>query len=332
MFVNSDTILNRAMASGHGATLGRRQFFQVGGVTAAGLLLPRLTGAATSQPVVKHVFSFIGEFSTDGAFVSSMLTGPDAGTVDLALSRDPGMGQATFVGQQPVHPLDHMVHHDLGGLLQPGTQYFARLAVGSKMFGRMLAFRTQVADDERMDLQIVLTSCQRNWGKVTMQKGWDAVRAYGPDLLLHMGDFGYWGNSLRATTPYVTHILKYASQLSGILSMRAALETCCSLIQVSDHETSGNNGDNHEDPITATAPGGVLAPDAVPGVRRPHPEEPVPRPQARHQRASHLARLPKPRPVTGCQPRHPEEDCLGEEPVRVGQGQPSSGPRRSRSS
>ena len=200
------------------------------------------------------MFSLIGEFSTDGAYVSSMVNGPDATFVDLAISSTPDMLQADLVGAQPVGPTDRMVHHDLGGMLSPGTQYYARLVASGQQFGRTLSFRTQVADSSEMHLRIALLSCQQSADEANLsQPGWAAVKRYRPDLVLHGGDFGYWGGTLTAASPYQRHIQEYAAQLKGLHRMRAVLEGGSSLIQVSDHETSLNNGDNYHDAVTAVA-------------------------------------------------------------------------------
>lgn len=233
-------------------TLTRRQILEAGGLAAGSLLFARPAWGAKLR--VTHVFSLIGEFSTDGAYLSSMVNGPDATMLDLAVSIDPDMSQPLFAGERPVGPGDRLVHHDLAGLLAPSSQYYARLVCQGRMFGRTLSFRTQVPDGTAMHLKIALVSCQQSSSTADRsQLGWAAIQRYNPDLLLHMGDFGYWGGTLHVGDPYQRHIQHYASQLQGLPTMRTVLEAVSSLIEVSDHETSANNGDTYDDPITAVA-------------------------------------------------------------------------------
>ena len=193
--------------------LSRRELLALGGVAAGGLLLP-----ANQEPKGKlkahHVFSLIGEFSIDGGYVSSKVAGRDATNVDLAVSVYPDMSNAVFVGAQPVDPTTGLVRHDMDGLLTPGSQYYARLAVESAFFGRILTWRTQAADPDQMNLRIALLSCQRIASTATKgEPGWAAIKAYEPDLLLHGGDFGYWDGYYAAADPYTKHVAAYATQI-----------------------------------------------------------------------------------------------------------------------
>ncbi|MGI8901451.1 MAG: hypothetical protein ACR2HA_11110 [Nocardioides sp.] len=230
-------------------TLTRRRLLETGAVATGAVLLG--STRATAAPPVKHVFSLIGEFSRYGAYLASMVDG--SLPIDLAVSTFPDFSNRRLVGEQSP-AADSIYRHDLAGMLTPGTQYYARLVARGTMFGRVIAFRTQVADASPMHLRIALVSCQRNaYNTDRLPLGWNRIKVFGPDLLLHGGDFGYWGGLLSAIDPYTTHIAKYARQLTGVHAMRDVLEAVCSLIQVSDHELSPNGGDTFNDPITATA-------------------------------------------------------------------------------
>ena len=84
------------------------------------------------------------------------------------------------------------------------------------------------------------------------QLGWQRLVDIAPDLLLHMGDYGYW-DGLVPSSDYRGHIGMYVQQTASLPIMRALVESTSSLIQVSDHETTAFNGDNYHDPVTARA-------------------------------------------------------------------------------
>ena len=195
--------------------------------------------------------SFIGEYAVDGAYITSVVAG-DA-HVDLALSTSPDMSGSTLVGAQTPDG-DSIVRHDLAGGLAPGTQYYAQLVVGGEMFGRRLSFRTQVADADPASLLIALVSCQRQAQQADpSQLGWRRLRRVEPDLLLHLGDYGYWGGKLKGHDAYPSHITKYVEHTIGLPKMRTVMESMSSLVQVSDHETTKYNEDNYDDPVTRHA-------------------------------------------------------------------------------
>jgi hypothetical protein len=230
-------------------SMSRRQLFLAGGVAAGAELLRR--GVHLAPASAKHVMSFIGEYATHGAYISSFVQGDVA--IDLAVSTFPDMRDYTLVGEQPA-AADSIVRHDLNGGLMPGTQYYARLVAQGRMFGRQLSFRTGVADAEPADMLIALVSCQRLSGSAEpSQLGWQHLLNVAPDMLLHMGDYGYWGGQLGSGDLYTRHIDKYVKQTTRLPAMRALIESLSSLIQVSDHETSVNGGDNYHDPKTGHA-------------------------------------------------------------------------------
>ena len=176
------------------------------------------------------------------------------GPVDLAFSTNSDMRDYMLAGAQP-SSADCMYHHDLAGRLQPGTQYYAKPVVaGSMVMEQTLRFRTLPSDSDPTHLRIALLSCQRQyWEADPTQLGWANILRYDPDLVLHLGDFGYWGAHLSPTDPYVKHIACYRDQLVGLPVMRSVFQDLSSLIQVSDHETSRNDGNTFNNPKTATA-------------------------------------------------------------------------------
>jgi hypothetical protein len=237
-------------AFGKSAELSRRQVLQLGGLAAGTCLVPRLRHAGGSASA-RHVLSLIGDCSTVGAVISTVAYG--GMPLDLAVSPFPDFRNAFLLGdQQP--STDNVYRHDLNNRLMPGQRYYARLMSRGKPFGRSMAFRTSVTNSTPMSLRIALLSCQRNADTTDgSQLGWAGVKAYQPDLLLHGGDVGYWGGGVSASDPYTKHIEHYCRQFDGLPLMRDVLESCASLIQVSDHETSMNDGDNWQDPVTAHA-------------------------------------------------------------------------------
>jgi PhoD-like phosphatase len=194
--------------------------------------------------------SLIGEYETHGAYVTSLVTG--SAMIDLALSSYPDMSRRILVGAQKPDA-DAIVRHDLAGALQPGTRYYARLMADGKVFGRSLSFRTAAAAGVPSNTLVALVSCQRNAESAGTPLGWLRLTESQPDLLLHMGDYGYWGGHLSAREGYTAHVAKYVDQTTGLPAMQRVLESVSSLIQVSDHEVSANGGDTWNDPLTAHA-------------------------------------------------------------------------------
>lgn len=205
---------------------------------------------APFNPAVVHVLSLIGETSPAGALVSSMVF--NAATADLALSQAADMSGATFLGAEAADA-DGLLRHAVSGLT-PATQYYAQLAkTDGTLFGDQVAFRTLPEPGQPIDMRIALMSCQQSAGPDLAEPVWQDLLSWDPDLVVHGGDFGYWGGTLIGADGYQSQLSAYQGQFQRLPVMRRALMGRPSLIQVSDHETSGNNGDNYNDPATAAA-------------------------------------------------------------------------------
>lgn len=202
-------------------------------------------------PAVTHVFSLVGDAAPDGVLVSSMVF--NASAVDLAVSQSSDMTGPFFVGARSTDG-DGLVKHLVGGLT-PSTQYYARLATSDgALFGDQIAFRTLPERGRPIaHMKVALLSCQQSVLTDASELGWHDVLAWDPDLVLHGGDFGYWGGTLDPAQGYQGQLAAYQRQFAQLPTMRRLLMTRPSLIQVSDHETSGNDGDNYNDLLSEQA-------------------------------------------------------------------------------
>lgn len=205
---------------------------------------------APFNPAVVHVMTMIGDIAPDGAVLSSMVF--NEAVAALAVSESTDMLSATYFGAQAVDA-DAIVKHVASGLM-PATQYYAQLvASDGTLFGDPLAFRTMPDLGQPIAMKVALVSCQQSKDPDPTEPVWQDVLDWDPDLVLHGGDFGYWGGSLTGDDDYQSQLAAYQQQFQRLPTMRQVLMTRPSLIQISDHETSGNNGDNYNDPVTAAA-------------------------------------------------------------------------------
>lgn len=229
--------------------VSRRSLLRFGAATGALALWPRLgrvlRGDVTAWPapvkqVVTQVFSLVGSPAPDGVMVSSMVL--NIASVGLAVSESPDLSDATLVGTSAVDT-DHLVKHEVTNLT-PATQYYARSATANgAMFGETIRFKTLPAATGAWSLNIMLGSCQTNQSASITDLAWQDIVAWQPDMLMHLGDWGYWGGFISGTDPYAKDLDRYHKSMVSLSTMRHALEgAVLGAITISDHELS-NNGD-----------------------------------------------------------------------------------------
>jgi hypothetical protein len=197
-------------------------------------------GGVTHTPT--HAFTLTGP-AVDGATVVTMLGPADHGaTMDLAVSTQADMTDSTLVGVQTIDD-DNLVHHIVGGQ-SPSTVYYTQPATSTgTRFGEVSRIKTLPASTGDWSLKIMLGSCQTNAiGSVT-QLAWTDILDWEPDLLMHVGDWGYWGGSIAATAPYTRDLEKYRLSMAGLPAMRHAMQSApLGSVCISDHELC-DNGD-----------------------------------------------------------------------------------------
>lgn len=199
-----------------------------------------------------HLTTLMGFPTFNGNEVASFVAGRDE--LGLAYSTDPAMATPTLVSAVPVVDTGAgfgVARHTLTGLTG-NTRYYIQPTTdsGTLLFGNICTFLTAPATNA-MSRKIVVTSCQANSG-IASEK-WDRSQPTfqkmideGFDLLVHQGDFGYWGGGFSGKEDWGKHVKKYVDKLMSVDLMRQVFESAGSIIQLSDHETSANNGENWE--------------------------------------------------------------------------------------
>jgi hypothetical protein len=194
------------------------------------------------QADLTHAFSLAGP-AADGALVVTMLGREDVGkTMDLAFSTTADMTDSRLVGVQTVD-VDSLVHHTIAGQ-PPGTVYYTQPASSTgTRFGEVSRIKTLPSTTGDWSMKIMLGSCQTNAKGSITQLAWRDILAWQPDLLMHLGDWGYWGGAIGPQAPYSKDLERYRASMDNLADMRLAMQ-CAPLgsVCISDHELA-DNGD-----------------------------------------------------------------------------------------
>jgi hypothetical protein len=253
------------MTKGH-AGLSRRGFLALGG--AAVSMFPPLrrlllgantagdrdtrashgsSGSVPDRPYVSHQYSLTGGWTESGFLVSTQLDPvlDRTKSVELVVSSERGMDGSARFGPAVVGD-DGIVRHTVTGLPSPLTRYRCRLKrpksdnlVGD-LFHGWTGPSTAEAD---YTIQMVLGSCCSNPGTTQSQVAFEDAVAQNAPVLLHLGDWGYWGQHIGGAERYVQDLRRYTKANTRLTQLRALihhsnLEGVC----ISDHELH-TNGD-----------------------------------------------------------------------------------------
>ena len=242
-----------AVSGDTGSQFGRRRFLELGGVSAAALLVG--TGAMHSGSA-RAVPPALGELFTLGVASGDPL--PDGVVLWTRLAPDPLAADGS--GGMPAEPfavrfevaederfdrivrrgaveatpeLGHSVHPEVSGL-RPGREYFYRFKAGSAVspVGRT---RTAPAAGARVDkITFGLASCQAWTGG--RYAAYRHMAADDLDFVVHVGDYIYEGGGTRSLADFRVLHARYKSSPD----LRAAHEAFPFVMTFDDHEVDNN--------------------------------------------------------------------------------------------
>lgn len=205
-----------------------------------------------------HLFTLTGGATASSFMANSRMTpGSAAKSVDLVYSTSADLSSPSLAGSVTVNA-DQMAKHAPFGLTAD-TWYYAKLKdpVSGNMVGEPFKCKTQPASTGAWTRKIAVVSCQNNPQQGAIpQLAWRDILAWGPDEEWHLGDWGYWGGTIKASEPYTHDIQKYDKVAAQVPSQRAAQHAAgTQVVCISDHELhdNGDDWDGHgtEDPTGA---------------------------------------------------------------------------------